>query len=102
MLHYFQTSLIATIFVLSALTFIMYDPFPSVNGTTGTSQDIPTGVNDPTLPQSSIPDVSNTTSADIPTGVNDPTLPQSSIPDVSNTTSADIPTGVNDPTLPQN
>ena len=76
MLHYFQRSLIATIFVLSALTFIAYDPFPSVAGTTGTSEDIPTGVNDPTLPQGSIPDVSNTTSEDIPTGVNDPTLSQ--------------------------
>jgi hypothetical protein len=49
---------------------------PLVNAST-TSEDIPTGVNDPTLPQSSIPDISNTTSEDIPTGVNDPTLPQS-------------------------
>ncbi|HZD36115.1 MAG TPA: hypothetical protein VE130_13000 [Nitrososphaeraceae archaeon] len=74
-----QTAVIAAALILPA---IMYVPLPMVNGTTGTSTDIPTGVNDPTLPQSSIPDVSNTTSSDIPTGVNDPTLPQSSIPDM--------------------
>ncbi len=44
---------------------------------------------------------SNTTSADIPTGVNDPGLPEATPPELSNTTSADIPTGVNDPGLPE-
>ena len=44
---------------------------------------------------------SNTTSADIPTGVNDPGLPEPTPPELSNTTSADIPTGVNDPGLPE-
>jgi len=99
-LNSLQTGVIVIILFMPALTFITYVPLPLVNAST-TSEDIPTGVNDPTLPQSSIPDISNTTSEDIPTGVNDPTLPQSSIPDISNTTSEDIPTGVNDPTLPQ-
>jgi hypothetical protein len=85
----------------TALAFILYVPVSLLSATVGSSADIPTGVNDPTLPQSSTPDMSNTTSEDIPTGVNDPTLPQSSTPDMSNTTSEDIPTGVNDPTLPQ-
>jgi hypothetical protein len=90
------------IFLLPAMIFLLSVPLPIVSATTetGTSEDIPTGVNDPTLPQSSTPDMSNTTSEDIPSGVNDPTLPQSSTPDMSNTTSEDIPSGVNDPTIP--
>jgi hypothetical protein len=76
-------------------------PLPVVSATTGagTSEDIPMGANDPTLPQSSTPNMSNTTSEDIPTGANDPTLPQSSTANMSNTTSEDIPTGANDPTI---
>ena len=52
-----QTAVIAAALTLPALASIMYVPFPVVNGTAGTSTDIPTGVNDPTLPQSSIHDV---------------------------------------------
>jgi hypothetical protein len=88
------------ILFLPALTFILSMPLPMISATgAGTSEDIPAGVNDPTLPQSSTPNMSNTTSEDIPAGVNDPTLPQSSTPNMSNTTSEDIPAGVNDPSV---
>jgi hypothetical protein len=88
------------ILFLPALTFILSMPLPMISAAgAGTSEDIPAGVNDPTLSQSSTPNMSNTTSEDIPAGVNDPTLSQSSTPNMSNTTSEDIPAGVNDPTV---
>jgi hypothetical protein len=98
----FQTSVIVTIFLMPAAAFLLLSVYlPLVSATTGigTSEDIPKGANDPTLPQSSVPDMSNTTSEDIPAGVNDPTLPQSSAANMSNTTSEDIPAGANDPTI---
>ena len=99
----FQASVIVTIFLMPAAAFLQLSvPLPLVSATTGigTSEDIPAGANDPTLPQSSVPDMSNTTSEDIPAGANDPTLPQSSAANMSNTTSEDIPAGANDPTIP--
>jgi hypothetical protein len=71
-----QTGVIVIISFISAATFLMSVPLPLVNATTGTgtSEDIPTGANDPTLPPSATPDMSNTTSGDIPTGANDPTV----------------------------
>ncbi|MPZ08196.1 MAG: hypothetical protein GEU26_17570 [Nitrososphaeraceae archaeon] len=70
-----QTGVIVMILFLPALTFILYMPLPMISATgVGMSEDIPAGVNDPTLPQSSTPNMSNTTSEDIPAGVNDPNL----------------------------
>ena len=73
-----QAGVIVTIFLMPAMAFLLLSvPFPVVSATTGagTSEDIPTGANDPTLPQSPTPNMSNTTSEDIPTGANDPTIP---------------------------
>jgi hypothetical protein len=97
-----QAGVVVAIFFIPAMAFLLMSvPLPVVSATTGagTSEDIPMGANDPTLPQSSTPNMSNTTSEDIPTGANDPTLPQSSTANMSNTTSEDIPTGANDPTI---
>jgi hypothetical protein len=71
-----QIGVILMIFLFPVTTFHLSVPLHFVNATagTGTSEDIPTGANDPTLPPSSTPDLSNTTSEDIPTGANDPTI----------------------------
>ncbi len=71
-----QIGVILTIFIFPTMTLVLFVPLQFVSATTGTgtSEDIPTGVNDPTLPPSSTPDMSNTTSEDVPTGVNDPTI----------------------------
>jgi hypothetical protein len=71
-----QIGVILMIFLFPAMTFLLSVPLQIVSATTGTgtSEDIPTGANDPTLPPSSTPDMSNTTSEDIPTGANDPTI----------------------------
>ena len=64
------------VFLFPAMTFLLSVPLHFVSATvgTGSSEDIPTGANDPTLPPSSTPDMSNTTSEDVPTGANDPTI----------------------------
>jgi hypothetical protein len=70
-----QTGVVIMILFLPALTILLSMPLPMISATgTGTSEDIPAGVNDPTLPQSSTPNMSNTTSEDIPAGVNDPSV----------------------------
>jgi hypothetical protein len=70
-----QTGVVIMILFLPALTFLLSMPLPMISATgAGTSEDIPAGVNDPTLPQGSTPNMSNTTSEDIPAGVNDPSV----------------------------
>jgi hypothetical protein len=70
-----QTGVVIMILFLPALTFLLSMPLPMISSTgAGTSEDIPAGVNDPTLPQGSTPNMSNTTSEDIPAGVNDPSV----------------------------
>ena len=69
-----QTRAILMMFVLAAMAFMMFVHLPLASAITGTgtSEDIPTGANDPTLPPT--PNMSNTTSEDIPTGANDPSI----------------------------